>query len=418
MNNNRIAKIILCLFITLAILTNLRAQIHTDQNGLQTSVISDLSANNTQAMRYEVATVGFNSYHWQPGGLIVVELFQQSFTTGYQKYIINNGFGAGINTGAAKVTLIESNGLEHLAKVTLGAAYDLPSSYGDYVNKALPIYIDVKHYARYKVKITYQQERVDNLSYMNQIKINTTPSLTAIDDFSVPILSDNPLTSTSNLMVTGQGNHYISQGQLGIGTATPNYPLDVARYISVGAQGGLDIALLGGGAGIGAQLKLFYADGKENTRLMGNNDSWLNAYAGNLGIGLTNPSEKLTVNGKIKAREIRVDASDMPDYVFDDSYHKLSLSAIEQYIKVNKHLPEVPTAKELEREGMAVGEMNKLLLKKVEELTLHLIEKDKALSVQQADVVALQKQAKLQQQMLFTLQLEVKHLLLKQAKRK
>jgi len=55
---------------------------------------------------------------------------------------------------------------------------------------------------------------------------------------------------------------------------------------------------------------------------------------------------------------------------------------VESYIKRNKHLPEVPSAKEFERDGMAVGEMNKLLLKKIEELTLHLIEKDKELKGQ------------------------------------
>jgi|GEM_PF-4363462 len=103
---------------------------------------------------------------------------------------------------------------------------------------------------------------------------------------------------------------------------------------------------------------------------------------GNVGIGTLMPAEKLTVEGKIKAREIRVDGQGAPDYVFDETYHKLSLAEVEKYIRLNKHLPEVPSAKELERDGMAVGEMNKLLLKKVEELTLHLIEKEKELKSQ------------------------------------
>lgn len=98
---------------------------------------------------------------------------------------------------------------------------------------------------------------------------------------------------------------------------------------------------------------------------------------GYVGIGSTSPTEKLTVNGKIKANEIRVDGAGAPDYVFEDGYKFATLEALESYIKANKHLPEIPSAKELERDGMAVGEMNKLLLKKIEELTLHVIEVNK-----------------------------------------
>ncbi|WP_343522261.1 hypothetical protein [Pedobacter sp.] len=98
---------------------------------------------------------------------------------------------------------------------------------------------------------------------------------------------------------------------------------------------------------------------------------------GYVGIGVTTPTERLTVNGKIKANEIRVDGTNAPDYVFEEDYKVATLAELERYIKANKHLPEIPSAKEFERDGIAVGEMNKLLLKKIEELTLHLIEKDK-----------------------------------------
>jgi len=111
--------------------------------------------------------------------------------------------------------------------------------------------------------------------------------------------------------------------------------------------------------------------------------------AGNVGIGMNNPTEKLTVNGTVKAREIRVDGQGAPDYVFEETYHKLSLAEVEKYIRLNKHLPEVPSAKEFERDGMAVGEMNKLLLKKIEELTLHLIEHERKMN-EQAEVLARQ----------------------------
>jgi Phage T4 tail fibre len=438
MKNNFFTSIIFCLVFTFCIRVN--AQIHSDQNGLKSSVISNLSANDLQAMRYEVATLGFNSHHWQPGGIIIVELFQQSFSTGYQRYVINNGFGVGINFGETKLNLVESEGQEQHAKVTLGIPYNLATSYGGYINKALPIYIDVKYYTRYKVKITYQQERVDNLDYINQIKINTAPVPTAIDDFSVPFLSDNPLTSTSNLMVTGEGTHYISKGNVGIGTINPTAKLQVLGgdiavsgnlLVSTGNATGGGIKLADDGDIVdlndgwathrfSSGIRITNANGGGNPVIQLANNNNIPSYfnAGNVGIGTITPTEKLTVNGKIKAREIRIDAQDMPDYVFEDNYHKLSLSEIEQYVKVNKHLPDVPSANAFERDGMAVGEMNKLLLKKIEELTLHLIEKDKTLSIQQKDVITLKQNAEIHQQMLIALKKQVKHLLSTPRKRK
>ena len=60
------------------------------------------------------------------------------------------------------------------------------------------------------------------------------------------------------------------------------------------------------------------------------------------------------------------------------------MAELEKYIKQNKHLPEVPNAKHIETNGLELGEMNKLLLKKIEELTIYLIEKDKKLEAQLA----------------------------------
>ncbi|WP_412465582.1 hypothetical protein [Pedobacter sp. KLB.chiD] len=144
----------------------------------------------------------------------------------------------------------------------------------------------------------------------------------------------------------------------------------------------------------------------------------LNVMDGNVGIGTDLPSERLVVNGKIKANEIRVDGQGAPDYVFEKEYKLGTLNELENYIKKNKHLPEIPSAAEFERDGMAIGEMNKLLLKKIEELTLHLIQKDKALIVQQNDINILKKQAEDQKQILLTLRAEVIRLITKQPKRK
>ena len=100
---------------------------------------------------------------------------------------------------------------------------------------------------------------------------------------------------------------------------------------------------------------------------------------GNVGIGISNPAEKLSVNGNIRAKEVKVEAANWPDYVFEEGYKVGKLEELESYIKTNKHLPEMPSAKEVAANGVELGEMNKLLLKKQEELTLLLIDQHKQL---------------------------------------
>ncbi|WP_131535576.1 hypothetical protein [Pedobacter nototheniae] len=106
----------------------------------------------------------------------------------------------------------------------------------------------------------------------------------------------------------------------------------------------------------------------------------VNYMNGSLGIGTTTPDEKLAVNGKIHTQEVRVDMKGWPDYVFEPGYKVGTLEELESYIKANKHLPDMPGAKEIEANGLQLGEMVKLQQKKIEELSLHLIEKDKELT--------------------------------------
>ena len=98
---------------------------------------------------------------------------------------------------------------------------------------------------------------------------------------------------------------------------------------------------------------------------------------GRMGIGTDNPgSYKLAVEGSIASRGIKVTtASPFPDYVFEPTYKLRSLSSVESYINENKHLPGMPSAKEVEKDGgFELGNMNVKLLEKIEELTLYVIE--------------------------------------------
>ena len=95
---------------------------------------------------------------------------------------------------------------------------------------------------------------------------------------------------------------------------------------------------------------------------------------GNVGIGTNNPTSKFSVNGKIGCKEVEVTLAGWSDYVFANDYNLRSLDEVETYIKENKHLPDVPSEKEVLENGVNVGEMNSTLLRKIEELTLYMIQ--------------------------------------------
>lgn len=304
----------------------LNAQTHTDQNGWKTSVSNAIAASTAQAFRYEIAAVGYNSVHWQGGGVIFIELFNQFWGTGYVKYVLENGYGQGASGGAPVLRMVENYGVQPHARIVLGPVANLSSSNSGALNQKLPIYLDVKNYSAYKVKFTYLQERVDVVNDQNQISFNFSPAGIVIPEFTVASIPDNDITGSGNLMITGLGNHYIENGNVGIGTR--------------------------------------------------------------------NPTEKLSVKGKIRAMEIRVEAdngTNWPDYVFDSSYQLPALTELEKFIKDHKHLPGIPSAKQVKEHGIALGENQAALLKKIEEQALYIIQQEKRLEALEKRMASLEK---------------------------
>lgn len=125
-----------------------------------------------------------------------------------------------------------------------------------------------------------------------------------------------------------------------------------------------------------------------------NSTRWPIYFDQKIGIGTTSiPSGyKLAVDGKIIAEEIRVEVVNPPDYVFEESYELSNLSDLEGYIESQKHLPEIPSASEMTKNGVDLGDMNMRLLKKIEELTLYLIEQNKQNQEQQTRIEKLEVQ--------------------------
>jgi len=92
---------------------------------------------------------------------------------------------------------------------------------------------------------------------------------------------------------------------------------------------------------------------------------------------------KLGVGGKVICEELRVklQSSGWPDYVFAADYQLASLKEVEKFIQQNKHLPNIPTASEIEKNGLEVGDMQKRMMEKIEELTLYIIDLQKQLDI-------------------------------------
>ena len=132
------------------------------------------------------------------------------------------------------------------------------------------------------------------------------------------------------------------------------------------------------GAGIG-----FWTANQDNLSAEPINRMYIHAN-GNVGIGTTNIpfGYKLAVDGKAIFEEVKVEIINGADFVFEDDYNLRTIEEVAEYIKTEKHLPDVPSAKEMKENGIGVAEMNMKLLQKMEELTLYIIEQNKKIEAQ------------------------------------
>ena len=114
---------------------------------------------------------------------------------------------------------------------------------------------------------------------------------------------------------------------------------------------------------------------------------------GNVGIGTTSPDSELTVKGNIHTQEVKVDLNGAvaPDYVFHKNYSLKTLEQVQDYINKNGHLPNIPSAKEMEQNGLKIKEMNLKLLEKIEELTLYTLQQEAKLEKHEREIKNLKK---------------------------
>ena len=231
---------------------------------------------------------------------------------------------------------------------------------------------------------------------------------TSSPDYDLEVIGDIRISSDSYLMgnvgigttspahkLEVDGDMHVTSeayfmGNVGIGTANPVAQLELADFGSPGSMNlkiGNDVYL--SDIDQGNTLGIYgYQDNTKGAIKLGSNGPKLYGINGCLGIGTTETSDyKLAVAGKIRATEVKVEHLDnWYDYVFEDDYNLSPVKELETYIKQNKHLPDVPSAKEVKENGINLGEMNGILLKKVEELTLYMIEQQKMIEGQQKEI--------------------------------
>ncbi len=117
---------------------------------------------------------------------------------------------------------------------------------------------------------------------------------------------------------------------------------------------------------------------------------------GNIGIGTLSPKAKLDVRGTVRAKEVKIEmnAGEGADFVFEQDYNLRPLSEVEAFINENKHLPEVPSEKQMTEDGLDMSKMQIKLLQKIEEMTLYIIQQQKQLDEQDRKNASLEEKIK------------------------
>ncbi|CAM1344756.1 hypothetical protein [Tenacibaculum amylolyticum] len=214
------------------------------------------------------------------------------------------------------------------------------------------------------------------------------------------------------------GNSFLNGGNIGIGTTTPSEKLDIyhsnLRKVGINPQNQLDVtgnssitikefvpsiefhdsSTSASSAVTFVNNNKFYVGKKTGNLITSSSLFNVDLNNGNIGIGTSTPDSKLAVNGIIHTKEVQINLIGWPDYVFANDYKLPTLKEVEQHIKEKGHLANIPSAKEVEENGVKLGEMNKKLLEKVEELTLYTIQQQKQLENQNIQIQLQNKELK------------------------
>ncbi len=210
----------------------------------------------------------------------------------------------------------------------------------------------------------------------------TSPLLNGVSGIMLGFGSSKPTMFITN------SNGENKTGKIAIGnTTTPQAKLHVLADSNENA----DLLLQGTGTSSNAVIMFQNANNKISVSSSGNmamNASSFSLTGGNVGIGcVANSGYALSVDGGLLSTKVSIkEVGEWPDYVFSEEHELMSLEELEEYIENNSHLPSVPSRDEVLENGIDVAEMNAVLLEKIEELTLYVIELQKQIEKQQNEI--------------------------------
>ena len=334
-----------------------------DLKRLNSNLVFDLNTNNF----CRIVSKGWNAN-------IDMHTFQIDGTENVNQFHLNANGNVGIGTS-------EPIGILDLKKLNSNLVFDLnTNNFCRIVSKGWNANIDMHTF------------KIDGTENLNQFHLNTNGNV-----------GIGTLDPTSKLDVAGQINSYNAAfGQIDTETSTKAYAnfstnnhgsvlMSSNLYISNGedlkvanthpSMSGGAILLPGNGRSNQGSI-LFYTN---NSKSVLKDESFSGSISmkisgnGNVGIGETNPTNKLDVKGTIHSQEVKVDMKDWSDFVFKKEYNLPTLQEVEKHINEKGHLENIPSEGEVLKNGINLGEMNAKLLQKIEELTLYVIEQNKRL---------------------------------------
>ncbi len=357
---------------------------------------SRLGANGTQAVRHCIGRIYYNAVNWGDYNSIRFTLRQDYYTAGYMEYIIT------VRSSTPAIYCTKAYGAAvHRGRLVLGEQTSAGNSYLDQPNYYRDIFLEAEYYTQWQV----EANAVGVHYQLDKFSLTNPADYQFVTFFSAPVTQNIPGFSPDIKTIT-LADDELGANRVGIGTLTPTGKLHIYKPAADG-YGSLTID-----GSTTAQRSITFNDngqqawwfGRDNNTAAGLNDGigfWrantgtalIIKDDGRVGIGCQNPQSdaKLAVNGTMYAKKIKVTQTGWADFVFEDSYKLPALSFVEKFVRINKHLPDIPSAGEVAEQGIDIGEMNKKLLQKIEELTLHLIDQNKRIDALEKENAVIKK---------------------------